>query len=75
MKARVDAERCQGHGMCSFHGPEVFELDDLGYSKAGMRDVPPGLEDQARRGAQGCPERAIEILESTGGGAEEGERS
>lgn len=63
MRVHVDAERCQGHGMCSFHGPDVFQLDDLGYSKAGTRDVPAGLEEQARRGARGCPERAIDILE------------
>lgn len=60
--------------MCSFHGPDVFELDDLGYSKPGTRDVPAGLEDQAHRGAQACPERAIDILDAAPAVAEKGLR-
>ena len=63
MKVHVDAERCQGHGMCAFHGPDVFELDDLGYSKPGSRAVPVGMEPQALRGAQACPERAIDVTD------------
>lgn len=67
MRVNVDADRCQGHGLCASHGPDVFELDDLGYSKAGVRDVPVGLEVQAARGAQACPERAIDLVGSPTG--------
>jgi len=66
MRVDVDGERCQGHGMCAFHGPDVFQLDELGFSRPGLRDVPPELEGQARRGALACPERAIEVRETEG---------
>jgi ferredoxin len=41
--------------------PEVYELDDLGYNVTAVKEVPPGLEEQARKGALACPEQAITI--------------
>jgi ferredoxin len=64
LRVHVDSERCQGHGLCAYYGPDIFELDDLGYSKPGFREVREGLEAQALRGVQACPERAINIVES-----------
>ncbi len=64
MKIIVDRKRCQGHAMCSFQAPEVFDLDDEGYNSMGTFAVKPGMEDAARRGALACPEQAIEIVEN-----------
>jgi ferredoxin len=64
MKVTVDRARCQGHAMCSFQAPEVYELDDNGYNSMGTFVVPAGLEDTARRGALACPEQAIQIVEA-----------
>ena len=61
MKLIVDMGKCQGHARCAALAPEVFELDDLGNVATRSGDVPPGLEDQARTGAQACPERALAV--------------
>jgi ferredoxin len=63
MKIVVDAQACTGHARCIAYGPEVFVLDDEGYNKTNIDDVPPELFEQARAGAEACPERAITIVE------------
>lgn len=63
MKIRVDKERCSGHARCWAEAPELYEIDEVGYSAIDELDVPPGMEDVARRGANACPERAITIEE------------
>jgi ferredoxin len=61
MKIRVDRELCQGHALCFGTAPELFTLDDDGYSNVDVREVPPGMEELARRGVLSCPELAITI--------------
>ncbi|MCK9504037.1 MAG: ferredoxin [Porticoccaceae bacterium] len=65
MKIKVDGTLCSGHGRCWNYASEVYDLDDNGYNiKCGETfDVPPGLEDKARIGAENCPEQAIVIIE------------
>lgn len=59
MKAIVDPDRCQGHARCWEICPDVFSLDDEGYSYVSVDVVPAGLEEDVRRAALNCPERAI----------------
>jgi ferredoxin len=64
VKVTVDTELCAGHAQCAALAPEVYELDDLGYSlplDVEITDVT--LAEQARKGAQACPEGAIRIVE------------
>ncbi|MEW6474411.1 MAG: ferredoxin [Actinomycetota bacterium] len=65
MKLLVDRDRCQGHGRCNSIAPELFDLDELGYSvvlcEAGQ--VPDQLSDRAIRAVGACPERAIRVEE------------
>jgi ferredoxin len=63
MKVHVDTNRCQGHARCWDVAPEVYNLDDLGYCLIEAEEVPPGLEEAARKGAAVCPERAITVEE------------
>lgn len=65
MRVVVDHERCQGHGRCHAIAPELFELDELGYSVLRCEDaeILPGLAEIAARAAAGCPERAITVDE------------
>jgi ferredoxin len=64
MKVRLDRELCSGHAMCNVNGPNMYPLDDLGYNAIdGEIEVPDGLAEEARRGADACPERAITIVE------------
>ena len=64
MKIRVNKSGCVGHGRCWAVAPEIYELDDDGYTALeGLIDIPPGKEELARRGARACPERIIEVIE------------
>jgi ferredoxin len=58
----VDADRCSGHARCAAAAPELFTVDDDGYSNIGACDVPPGLEHRARLGIASCPEGALAVV-------------
>jgi ferredoxin len=59
VKVAVDADRCRGHGVCWSLCPEVFTLNDDGYSVVEEPEVPPEFEDAVRAAVKQCPERAI----------------
>jgi ferredoxin len=63
MKISVDEQKCSGQARCTAVAPQVYQLDDEGYNRMGVFAVLAGQEGVARRGARGCPERAIEIIE------------
>ena len=43
--------------------PEVYKVDEQGYSYVEHEAVLPDLEEKARRGAEACPEDAIVVIE------------
>jgi ferredoxin len=59
MRIRIDRSLCTGHGRCFSLAPEVFDCDEEGFSRLRLEAIPHDLEAAARRGAGGCPERAI----------------
>jgi ferredoxin len=60
MKVSVDHDRCQGHNRCHVLVPEVFDVDELGYSVVVLTsDVPEHLVARTLEAARNCPERAI----------------
>jgi len=61
MRVHVDLAACTGHGRCYSLSPDVFSADDEGHCVLAVAEVPPVLEDQARRGAANCPEQAITV--------------
>jgi ferredoxin len=61
MKIRIDKARCVGNARCAAVSEELFPLDDDGYIAVAEVNVPPGMEELARRGARACPERIIVI--------------
>jgi ferredoxin len=61
MRICVDRSKCSGHALCAATAPDLYTLDDDGYSNVGELDVPAGMEDRARRGMETCPERAITL--------------
>jgi ferredoxin len=73
MRVHVDRDKCQGHNRCYALAPELFDIDDDGYSSE-VNDgvVPEGLEEKARLAVANCPEYAISIAE---GGDESGASS
>jgi ferredoxin len=63
MRVRVDHDRCEGHARCNAINPELFKLDDVGYSSVDSLEVPAGLEQDARSAVANCPEMAISLEE------------
>jgi ferredoxin len=63
MKIRINKSMCVGNARCAAIAPDLFPLDDEGYIAVEEIDVPPGMEELARRGAKACPERIILIEE------------
>jgi ferredoxin len=52
----VDRERCMGSGVCSFHAPHTFDLDEQCKSVViGVHDP----DDAIRNAVESCPQRAI----------------
>lgn len=62
MKVRVDNSKCMGHAQCFAVSPELFPIDESGYSNLQPREVRPEDEQATRDGVHACPERAL-ILE------------
>jgi ferredoxin len=61
MRVAVDADLCGGHGVCWSLCPEVFTLNDDGYSVVQVPEVPPEFEDAVRASANQCPTHAITV--------------
>ena len=62
MKVRVDPRLCQGHNRCISVAPDLFDIDEEGFSSAmGDGTVPPGMQDLAGLAVDNCPEQAISL--------------
>jgi len=64
MKVRLDRPRCFGHAQCWSVDPDLFPIDDEGYSTLQAHQVEHGDERATRDGVAACPEGAL-ILEPT----------
>jgi ferredoxin len=62
MQVHVDSARCTGHARCNAIDPDLFPIDEMGYSSLQRRSVAPGDEQKVRDGVDVCPESAL-ILE------------
>jgi ferredoxin len=64
VKIKLDRTICDGFGKCAEHAPTVFSLDEWGYASlerglSADADLPPELEQPARRALLDCPVHAI----------------
>lgn len=62
VRVRLEKSRCMGHAQCGAVDPDLFPLDDFGYSILQPREVGPDLEGRVRNGVAACPEGAL-VLE------------
>lgn len=62
MKIRLDRPKCAGHAQCYAVDPDLFPIDDDGYSILETRTVGADEEQTIRAGVASCPELAL-ILE------------
>lgn len=62
MRVSVDNDICEARGQCNIVDPELFTLDEDGYSNIGQgKQVPAGKEDAADQGVEVCPVQALRI--------------
>jgi ferredoxin len=61
MKVSIDEDNCRGHGVCCALSPEVFELNDDGYTVVMRPEVPGDHRDAVEAAVSQCPERAIAV--------------
>jgi ferredoxin len=64
MKIRVAPDLCCGAQLCVHVAPEFYQLVggfNALVNERGPIEVPPDMEDAAKRGAMACPESAIRI--------------
>lgn len=60
---RIDKAKCQGHALCYGVDPELFPLDEDGFSALTTLTIPEKDKATALRGVMACPERAIEVVD------------
>jgi ferredoxin len=62
VRVSVDSDLCDARGQCNLVDPELFTLDEDGYSNIGQnKPVPTGAEDAAEQGTEVCPVQALRI--------------
>lgn len=61
MKVRLDRAKCRGHALCYTVNPDIFPIDDEGYSILQEHIIQPGDEEITRAGVAACPESALII--------------
>ena len=70
MKFKVNLDRCENHGQCTYSAPDVFSLDGEGRlsfregagSEYVSPDVASDLEEDDEEAADVCPVLAISLL-------------
>lgn len=61
MRVRLEKSKCVGHAQCYAVDPDLFPIDESGYSVLQDRIVAPGDEEVTRDGVASCPEMALFI--------------
>jgi len=61
LKVVIDKSACCGYGICAEICPDVYTLDSNGIVYVDDPLVPEGFEDQAREGAEACPQAALAV--------------
>jgi len=63
IRASIDWDECEGHGVCARVAPEVFSVDADGNSDVLLDQVPPELRLKAMLAMRQCPTNAISVWE------------
>jgi len=63
IKATINWDECEGHGICARVAPEIFSCDDDGNSDVIVDEVPEALRAKAMLAMRQCPVQAISVWE------------
>jgi ferredoxin len=63
VKVRVEQSKCVGHAQCNAVDPDLFPIDESGYSTLEAHRVDPADESLTRDGVASCPEMALVLFE------------
>lgn len=63
MRIEVHREVCEGHGLCEQTSPTIYEVDDEGYVRLRLTDIPDDQEAAAQAGARVCPVAALKVVQ------------
>lgn len=63
MRVRLEKSKCVGHAQCYAVDPNLFPIDDSGYSTLEDHEVSPEDAQLTRDGVASCPEMALFIEE------------
>ncbi|GAB98542.1 putative 3Fe-4S ferredoxin [Gordonia namibiensis NBRC 108229] len=61
MRLRLDRDLCVGHAQCFAIDPDLFPIDDDGFSLVEDQEVPEDQVAAAQAGVNACPERALRL--------------
>jgi ferredoxin len=64
MRVEVDYDECEANAVCAGIAPEYFRVDDednLHLLQTG--EIPKEDEERVRRAVNGCPKRALRVVE------------
>ncbi|TDH48348.1 ferredoxin [Mycobacterium eburneum] len=64
MRIHLERDKCSGHARCYAVNPDLFPIDDSGYSTVTDHDVAPDDQASVREGVAACPETALRLEES-----------
>jgi ferredoxin len=59
VRVRLEKPKCVGHAQCYAVDPDLFPIDDSGYSIVEEHEVKSGDEQLTRDGVASCPEMAL----------------
>ncbi|BBX43767.1 ferredoxin [Mycobacterium tuberculosis variant microti OV254] len=65
VRVRLEKSKCVGHAQCYAVDPNLFPIDESGYSTLEEHVVPPEQIEVTRDGVASCPEMAL-VLEQDG---------
>jgi len=63
VKVRLNRSKCVGHAQCYAVDPDLFPIDESGYSILEEHEVAPEDEELVRDGVASCPEMALTVSE------------
>jgi ferredoxin len=61
MKVHLRRNKCVGHAQCHAADPDLFPINDEGYSTLESRAIALGDEQATRLGVSACPELALTL--------------